>query len=246
MTTPYSQQENAVAGLLHGKALVVDAFLAAEDIEFGRPIFSYPGEKNAYGYYNDMSKLVFDGDFVTANTIDITVNSVAASTVTFTTDHDTTAGLVVDAVAALTGVECVLDTDDATNRTFLIRTKGATAVVTEDVLLGAGQVSGTITYTSAQVYVGLSLRTLKLYSENAKYLATKEVNVLERGKCYCETNVAVKENLPAYVDIAGVDIGKINITGTAINAVVRSTVTAAGIAILETNGQTVFTYANRF
>lgn len=246
MTTAYGNQGSAVAGLLVGQARVVDAFLAAEAIEFGRPVFSYPGEKNAYGYYNDLAKLVFDADFVASNTIDITVNTVAITQVTFTTDHDTTAGLVRDAIAALDGVECVLDTDDATNRTFLIRTKGATAAVTEAVAAGASQADGTITYESGQVYVGLSMRTLKLYAENANYPANKELNVLERGKCYCETNVAVEENVAAYVDIAGADAGKFNTAGLLIDARYRSTESAAGLAIVETNGQTSTTYANRF
>lgn len=244
MTTPYDVQGSAVAGLLLGGADTrVDAFLAAEDIEFGRPLFAYPGEKKVYPFYNDTAKLVFDADFVASNTIDITVNTVAAAQVTFDTDHDTTAGLVKDAIAALTGVECVLDPADTNNRTFLIRVKGATAVVTEAVAAGASQASGTITYQSGQVYVGLSLRSQKL---GGKYEAKKEVNVLERGKCYCEANVAVKENLDAYVDNAGADAGKLNITGTLISAVFRSTTSAAGLAVVETNGQKAFTYANSF
>ena len=76
---------------------------AQDIINFGDPVFGYLGDEvRGYNYYLDTAKLVFDADFVSLNEIVITVNGVAAATVTFTTDHDTTAALVVDAIKAIT------------------------------------------------------------------------------------------------------------------------------------------------
>ena len=244
MTVPYQDMGTALAGLGIAPCTArIDSFTATEDIEFGYPVFSYPGEKNAYAYRLDTGKIAFDDDFVTANTIDITVNGVAMATVTFDTDHDTTADLVVDALNAMTGVEAVLDSTDTNNRTFLIRTKGVTAVVTENVLLGAGQVSGTISYESAQIFVGMCLRTMMPSSGTAKYVVTDEVNVLERGKLWAEAGKAVNANTAVYVE----STGKVSDTaGLAIDCVFRGTVAAAGLVELEVNGQSEFTNANSF
>jgi hypothetical protein len=42
--------------------------------------------------------LTFDADFVTGNTIDLKINEVSITQVTFTTDHDTTLGLLAQAI----------------------------------------------------------------------------------------------------------------------------------------------------
>jgi len=244
MTVPYQDMDKALAGLGIAPCTArIDSFTAVTDIEFGYPVFSYPGEKKAYAYSLDTGKIVFDGDFVTSNTIDITVNGEAMGQVTFTTDHDTTAGLVVDALNAMTGVEAALDATDTDNRTFLIRAKGTTVAVTEEVLLGAGQASGTITYESAQIFVGMCLRTMMPYSGTAKYVAQDEVNVLERGKLWAEAGKAVDANTAVYVDANG----KVSDTaGLAIDCKFRGTIAEAGLVELEVNGQSAFTNANSF
>jgi hypothetical protein len=248
MTTPYQNMDAALAGLSVGPATArIDSFTAAEDIEFGYAVFSYPGEKKAYNYHNDVAKLVFDGDFVASNTIDISVSGEAAPQVTYATSHDNTANLVVDAINTLDGVECVLDSADTDNRTFLIREKGVDTAVTEDVQAGAGQVSGTITYQSGQVFVGLALRTTMPYSGTANYPEYCEVNVLERGKCYVETSSAAVQNQPAFVDNAGSDKGKFaNAAGLTVDCRFRSDVASAGLAVVEVNGQSTTTYAESF
>lgn len=215
-----------------------------DGIEFGDAVFGYVGdEKSAYKFKLDTGKLVFDGDFVTANTIDITVNGVAASQVTFTTDHDTTAALVVSAVAALTGVECVLDSADATNRTFLIQVKGETALVTEDVQGGAGQVSGTITYGSSQVFLGVAVF---VQNQPKLYELTDPINIMADGEIWVEPVAAVVANQDAFVDNAGADIGEFSNAGVQVNAKYRSNAGANVLARLRVYGQTEMTYAGTF
>ena len=244
MTVPYQDMGTALAGLGIAPATArIDSFTATEDIEFGYPVFSYPGEKKAYAYHLDTASLVFDADFVTSNTIDITVNGEAMGQVTFTTDHDTTAGLVVDGLNAMTGVEAVLDTGDVTNRTFLIRSKGVTSVVSATVLLGESQATGTPSYESAQIFVGMCLRTMMPSSGTAKYILTEEVNVLERGKLWAECDKAVNAN----TDVAVASNGKVTDAGAlSIDCKFRGTIASTGLVELEVNGQSEFTNANSF
>lgn len=247
----YGNIDQAIAGQLYGNRIdnIVDGGFAcadSNDIEFGVPVFGYVGEeKSVYNYYNDTSKLAFDADFVTSNTIDITVNGVAADQVTFTTDHDTTAGLVVAAVAALTGVECVLDSNDAANRTFIIRTKGAGITVTEDVQAGASQATGTITYASGQIYLGVSV-----FAQNVagKYEQYDPIAVLMQGNITVIPTQAVEAQAKAYVDNATTDLGLFtdSANGIEVNARYREDAAADGFARLEQVGKTAMTYAEDY
>lgn len=207
--TAYNNIDEAIAGLKYGLDSKTETFRAIEAVEFGKPVFGHKDDPlNGSTLYRDVGKIVFDADFVTSNTIDITVNTVAAAQVTFTTDHDTTAALVVAAVAALTGVECVLDPADATNRTFLIRAKRTEVVVTEDVQAGAGQAAGTITYDTSMIYLGIAQFTQKEASSTAEYVADEPMNVMVLGTIYGSVTVAIIEALAkAYVDDNGAGRG---------------------------------------
>jgi len=95
----------------------------------------------------DAAKLVFDADFVTGNTIDGKVNTVAWAQVPFNTDHDTTASDLETAIGALAGVTCTLDAGDPTNRTFDISVSGSELVITDVVVAGgASQAGSTVNY----------------------------------------------------------------------------------------------------
>lgn len=243
MTVPYQDMGSALAGLSIGPCTArIDSLTAAQDIEFGYPVFSYAGSKLAYPYLADTAKVVFSGDFVTSNTVIVTVNSVASATVTFASNTLTTMNLVVDALNAMTGVEAFRDTTDGTNRTVYIRTIGAAITVATTVALGASQATSTKTYSSAQVFVGLALRTMMPSAGTAKYLAKDEVNVLERGKLWAETSTSAVSNVAAYVG----STGKLANAGTAINCVFRGNRTGAGLVEVEVNGQTAFTNSNSF
>ena len=142
----YNDIDNARAGLLYGLDNQIEGGWASQPvagIEFGRPVFGYAGDSvKLYDFKNDVGKIVFDVDFVTGNSIIITVNTVPTAAVPFNADHDTTMDDVLNAINALTDVEAVLDSTDANNRTFYILQKGVTAVVLEAVTGGAGQAAG--------------------------------------------------------------------------------------------------------
>lgn len=251
----YDYMEKAIKGLLYGIVKRIEGGWVCRDsagIRFGAPVFGYVGDENsAYNYYNDTAKLVFDGDFVADNLIRITVNEEAADDVTFDTDHDTTAGLIVDAVNALDGVEAVIDDTDATNRTFLIRVKGKKAEVSEEIAGGAGQVTGTVTYGSGQVFVGIALFTQKGEglgsAEFTGYEVFDAVNVLADGELWVEVAANVQAQEKAYViATAGATVGKFGAAGTEVNAKYRSSAVADGLARLHVEGQTLLTYASRF
>lgn len=250
----YDVMENAIAGLKYGiDSRVEGGWVCAEanGIAFGRPVFGYRADAlNAYGYYLDVDKMAFDADFVTSNTIDITVNGVAAAQVTFDTDHDTTAAAVVVAVAALTGVECVLDPADTDNRTFLIRTKGATCVSSEVVAGGASQATGTITSHSGQVYLGVAMFVQKVSDDGAtasKYDQYDAVNIMHKGEIWCDSVGTCEANNECYVyATAGDDLGKVGASGEAINARFKSNATSGALVRIYTDGQVEMTYADSF
>lgn len=242
----YGDMDQAIGGLKIGIDSRVESMAAQENIIFGMPVFGYEGDGGkCWQFKNDVGKIAFDGDFVASNVITITVNGVAAADVTFATDHDTTAGLVLAAIQALTGVEAALDTADTNNRTFLIRVKGQTAVVAEAITGGAGQVTGTITYGSGQVFLGVAMFTQKMpYSGVAAYNQYDAVNVMVDGWIWGITGAAVNGNdVPYVITTAGAHLGKFGASGEALTGYYTDDVSAAGLAPLRVMGQEPMTYA---
>jgi len=197
----YGEREVFIPGMISdlGGYPLNTSRCAKQDIKFGYPVMGYLGDyTSAYNYKNDTAKIVWDGDFVTSNTIDITVNGVAADTVTFDTSHDDTMDLVLAAVTALTvadpvlgtvNINASLDSTDTNNRTLLIHGEGLELTVTENVLLGAGQASGTITYSSDQVFLGIATFRQKEPStitglDKAKWNIDEVVSVAERHRIW--------------------------------------------------------------
>ena len=230
----YGDIDTAKAGILYGLDNQIEGVWASKlvaGIEFGRPVFGYAGDStNLYTFKNDVGKIVFDADFVSLNEIIITVNGVDTSTVAFDTDHDTTMDLVLAAINALADVEAVLDADDSNNRTFYILEKGVTAVVAEAITLGASQATGVITYTTAQIFVGMSILT---QNDSGLYEQYDAVNVLVKGYAYGDSTTVAAANIAAYV---GTD-GKFANTGVEIGARFRSNLSSAGLVLVEVEGQ---------
>jgi hypothetical protein len=246
----YDNMDNAFEGMLYGVAnynRIEGGWAAAEagGIGFGKPAFAYVGdEKNLYNYLNDTAKIVFDADFVASNLINATVNGVSIAEVTFTTDHDTTAELLVAAFAALDGVKCILDSNDANNRTFLVQSKGLANTSTAVVTAGASQAVATITYDSSQVYVGT---TCSVQNSLGYYEQYDAVNVVAEGEVWVVPVLAVQAQESAYVDGAGADIGAFtDSTGVAVAATYRSSGVADALVRLYTEGHTNMTYAGLF
>lgn len=239
----YGNIEKALAGLVKGFDTKVESWLAKAGIDFGYPIFGYKGsEREAYGYLKDAGKLVFDADFVTSNVITITVNGTDTADVTFDTDHDTTVDAVLAAIRALDGVEAALDADDTDNRTFYIRTKGETVTIAEAITGGSSQATGTITYGSSQVYVGVAQRTEREPDSTGAYYESGDmVNALVEGAVYVECSEAVNANETPYIDTA---TGKFGNADEAVTGHYIENATETGLVLVEVDGQAKMTYAD--
>jgi hypothetical protein len=232
----YDYTDAGLPGMLSGLQNDIEGrWVATEQIEFGYPAFGYVGDdENLYGFYLDVGKIAFDGDFVTSNVVAITVNGTAAAAVTFATSHAATMTAVIAAVNALTGVKAVLDSTDSNGRTILIQTKADTAVVSEAVTGGAGQATGTVTYSTSQVFVGGIVRTNNDYGY---YADGDAVNVLTSGLFYADCSSAANSNEAAYVDSAATDIGTFSNAGLELGARYRETISSAGNVLCEVTGQ---------
>lgn len=241
----YDYIDKSIPGLLQGLNNDVHGrFVAAEAINFGAPVFGYIGEDKKIGVYHlDVSKVAFDADFVTGNVINASVNGTAITAVNFTTDHLTTMNLLIAAIDGLTGVECVLDTTDVNNRTLLVRTKFADALVTAVVTGGASQAVATITYASGQVFHGISVYTNK---EPVGYVQYDPVNVLVDGMISVAPSTPVQAYAKAYVDNAGANKGTLSNAGFEINAKYTENLLTAGTTVIEVFGKSYEAYAETF
>lgn len=247
----YNNLDTAIAGLKIGVGFAdrVETFKAAEVIAFGSPVFVYEGDElNGYNVKQDVSTITLDADLVTSNVITtiLTIDGVAQSAVasTFDTDHDTTMDNHEAALeAAFSGLAVTL-TDATNNRQFTLTYKGVNmSLVTSVVTLGASQAGVTIAYTNGQVFAGVALFSQKGYVDNVgQYNQYDAMNVLSRGQLYVNTGGAVNANTDAYVVWDGTSANQKKFSGTAsgnyvTNCKFRSTLAAAGLALLEVNGQ---------
>lgn len=223
---------------------LVESFLADQIIYFGRAAAAEAGNVTTVHIpTKDVCVLLFDADFVTANTVTITVNGNATAAVPFNTDHDTTVDDVKAAIEGLTGVSSVTLTDVTNNREFTIETAGLEITVSEAVAGGASQATGTPTYSSDDIFRGIAIHTHKAPvaqtsgAGDAKYAINDAVNVLRQGAVWVETDVAVTADETAYVSVAA-GLGKftnVSSANLATGGKFRSTVATAGLAILEIN-----------
>ena len=217
----------------------------SDGIEFGAPVMGYRGDADGgYNFHNDTAKIVLDGDYQADNVINGTVNGVAISEVTWSSDHDTTVALVVAAYALLSGVEAILDPLDGDSRTILIQSKGSANITTQVITLGSGQPTPTITYGSSQIFVGVSLFSQKYPGEYEQY---DTINVMvSGGKLNVPVTATVEANNEAYIDNSGADLGSFSSAGKEIAAKYRGNATSGNLVILEVTGKTEMTYFDNF
>lgn len=133
---------------------LVESFLAAVAVNFGRAIAQNKGDTNMVAQpVKDRCLLYFDADFVTSNIITVTVNGVAAAAVTFATDHATTLAAVAAAINALTGVTCTgIDNTVEGGSIFTIESIGATITVSETITAGGSQATGYMEYSISTLF----------------------------------------------------------------------------------------------
>lgn len=213
----------------------VETYKADGSINFGRAVGAEAGEEYAVRIpTRDVAALLFDADFVTSNSIIITVNGVATAAVPFNTDHDTTVDDVAAAILALTAVTSVTLTDATNNREFTIETKGVTITVSEAVTGGASQATGTPTYSSNDVFRGISVHQ---HNEVGYYEDDEPVSTMTQGVVWVDAAIAVTKDQTVYVDIAN-GLGKFTSASSgnlATGGKFKKTITAAGIVPVEIN-----------
>lgn len=207
--TAYGNIDSYIAGLPYGLIQDVINRTASETIAFGTPVFGYKGDSSSlYGFKKDTAKMVYSGDFVTSNSVAVTIDGTALTATVFATDHLTTINAIITKINALSGCEAVLDSADTNNRTILVRKKGiASFTVASTVTLGAGQATMSATYGSGQVFLGFALFTQKL---GGNYVATEEVSVLREGGIVVTAATGAKAHGPVYLTSAGVPTSTIS------------------------------------
>lgn len=183
--------------------------VAEQIIEFGRGLVrgTTPGT-DVKNITNSQATILFDGDFVTSNTIDLKVDGVAISQVTFTSDHDTTAGLVRDAIDALSGITAILDPADANNRTFIVTLDSELAnIAVTDVIVaaGAGQAGSVVTVTTIDNLEGVAIlrhNQPAIIAGDDNYQVNDQVSVMGRGTIIVEAIATVNYGDDVYINSA--------------------------------------------
>jgi hypothetical protein len=246
----YKNIQTKIAGLKVGTSSRVESKRTAQTdgIPYGLPVFGYSGnDKDVFLFRKNKAVVTWDADFVTSNKINMTIDGVAITEVDFTTDHDTTMDLVKAAIEAVAPTAVVTLTDGTNNREVTIVIEdGINRAITEAVTGGASQASGTIVYSSAMLFVGISLfdqqeNAVKkdldgnvLDAADAEYTYKDAMNSMIDGWIIGEVADAVNNEDQAYVvAAAGADQGKFtNETSgnTILNGVIfKETLTAAGL-----------------
>jgi len=175
---------------------------AEQAIEFGRAVVKgITGGVDVKNIFKSKASLTFDADFVTGNTIDLNVNGVAISQVTFATSHAATFAAVIAAIDALTGISAVA----GTGREILITVDNAASNITiSDVVVagGASQAGSTTVYSSVDTFEGIAaLRHGQptTIGGDDKYQINDAVNVLTKGVIFVEVVATVAYGDSVYV-----------------------------------------------
>jgi len=175
---------------------------AEQAIEFGRAVVKgITGGVDVKNIFKSKASLTFDADFVTGNTIDLNVNGVAISQVTFATSHAATFASLIAAIDALTGINAVA----GTGREILITVDNAASNITiSDVVVagGASQAGSTTVYSSVDTFEGIAaLRHGQptTIGGDDKYQINDAVNVVTKGVIFVEVVATVAYGDSVYV-----------------------------------------------
>lgn len=192
MTTRYKQNtavEGQITNSCNEERLTK---AAAETIPFGRFLAHTSNYKARLPLTNNLV-ILFNANFVSSNVINLDVNGVAMSPVTFATDHTTTLTALAAAIqATVTGITATVT--GAREITVVTTTATALSVDNIAVTLGGSQATATKTYTSTDgtKAIGISVRVPKANDTDgtASYKAGDPVEVSEEDEIavVCETS----------------------------------------------------------
>lgn len=232
----YGNMDQALAGLLYGLTNEDQlSGVAKSNIGFGAAVFAYKGDNSeVYSYLQDSAKLVFSADLVASNSIQVSVTGYTIAAVVFATSHLNTMNLIVNAINAA-GLEAVLDSSDATNRTIVLRKKATTITsATAAVTLGASQATVTSSYGSSQVFVGFAQFTSKEIGTGVGYATGEIVNVMRSGRLWVPSTGSLKAHGLAYFDTAS---GKVASSGIALPARYFTNSNTQNLVVIELEGE---------
>lgn len=230
--------------LVDSRENTIESHPANGAIPFGYGVVSDPGDANEAVTVpgSDVATIVWDADFVTGNSITVTVNGESTGAVAFDTDHATTVEAVRAAIAGLSTVKEATRTDTGgDDRTIRIETVDDVEIaVTESVTGGASQASGTITESTDNIFMGVAVHTHKepTNSGSARWEDTESVSVLRQGQIHVPVSVAVANLDLAYLIVTGANAGKftnVSSGNLATGGRFRSTTSGAGIAKIDVN-----------
>lgn len=227
--TAYSTLTARLAGLKQGLDSRVESRPAGQIIQFGRPVMGYAADNRAYPYVDD-GKIVASADLSASNSTVVTINGVALTAVVYGTSHIATMNAIIAMIeSSVSGADAYLDTADTNNRTIIVRIKGV-EVVASAVTSGGGAVTWTASLVNDQIFLGVSLRTMKEHNAQNQYNANEAVNVMVEGWITVDAGAAVNENNAVYLITSGAYKGQFGASGTAVaDAQYTSTVGAAGL-----------------
>lgn len=222
-------------------------YYAEEVIYFGRGV-TQGAEGNAARLPNrNVGYIDFSADLVTSNTINLKVNGVAMAQVTFTSNHNTTMAAIATAIEAISNTDYVA-TVSAARQIKVVNPDGDVLFADIVVAAGASQATGTASYTSDEVFLGIArLDASKEQNTNgvASYAAEDAVSVASKGAFYVYTEETVVPGDPVYMrTYAGSAtelVGQFRKTVDSGDAVLVSNArwivggSADGVAVLEIN-----------
>ena len=175
---------------------------ANQAIKFGRAVVKgITGGVDVKNIFKSKASLTFSADFVTGNTINLKVNGVAISQITFATSHAVTFSAVIAAIDSLSGISAVA----GTGREILITVDNAISNITiSDVVVagGASQATSTIVYSSVDIFEGIAaLRHGQptTIGGDDDYKTNDAVSVLTKGVIFVEVVATVAYGDAVYV-----------------------------------------------
>ena len=205
-----------------------DGLQAAEAIGLGLAVIQKVGAPNQGRLPKaNVSTIVFAGDLITSNKVNLKVNGLAMVEQVYDTSHAHTMAHIVTKIKAIAGVKnAVLDTSDTDSRTILVYSNdGLDCLVTAIVVTeGSTQTTGTATVSTTDTIYGVSIMSQAIQQPypalNAPTLYNNgaPVGCLLRGRIWVIAETAVTNGDAVYMRFLGNGAAILNPSTTGIGS----------------------------
>lgn len=256
-TYPINQDAYLLGQIINSAYKHTEGKVVKGAVPVGRGVTKVVGKDNQVRLpAANQGSLVFSADIVTGNVINLNINGVAITPVTFATDHDTTiAALAVEIASNADVATAVVSAADTDSRTIIITGVDDTVIAITGIAVtsGATQATGTFTQSTADTLYGVAQLSQALEgglpgtTSVPEYADKSVANIMRRGEIavYFETAFNPDSDTLYCRFIEGTStqlIGQFRNTsdsGKAFavsgNFKVKTTLSAAGIGVLELN-----------